>query len=119
MNEEFEFEIHEYTFIPYSRELKYRSHKTRNVKKTIKESRASRSNETKVFLILNGVENEEEAYIFEKRMMMRVFSYEAIRAVELIAGLPFYQYSNDSLIIQLTESLYTRFFRSDEPDPFF
>ncbi len=116
MKEEFKFEIHKYIYIPFSRELKYSFHETNSAKNTIRRLAKSEPDYAKVFLVLNGVENEEEAYVFEKRRMMRVFSYDATRAVEIIACLPFYQYSNDSLIAQLNESLYMRFLREPDED---
>lgn len=109
MKEEFKFSVHEYTYIGHSKELVYRSHETNHASLTIKEIMKGDHSCAKVFLILNGVENEEEAYVFEKRAMMRVYSYDAIKAVEIIACMPFFQYTRSSLIAQLTESIYREF----------
>ncbi len=116
MDEEFKFSIHEYTFIHSENELKHSSHKTNFAKNTIRTLVKNEPDYTKVFLVLNGYENQEEAYVFEKKVMMRVFSYDAIKAVEIIACLPFYQYSNQSLIAQLTESLYITFLNKPDED---
>lgn len=118
MKEEFEFNVHEYTYIPHSRELAYRSHETNFAKNTIRELRRSDPFNTKVFLVLNGCENEEEAYVFEERAMMRVYSYNAIKAVELVACLPFYQYTNQSLIAQLTENMHREFMNRPDENPY-
>ncbi len=103
------YSIHEYAFIKSEKQLVYRYHESNEAKNTIKELVESNRNCTKVFLVLNGVENEEEAYVFEERAMIRVHSYDAIKAVELISCLPFFQYSRDLLIDLLTESMYLNF----------
>lgn len=117
MDEEFEFSIHEYTYIQSENKLKHVSHEAdskKSVKKMIRKSVKREPDYTKVILVLNGFENEEEAYVFENRRMLRVFSYDAFKAVEIIASLPFNVCSHNYLIEELTKNRYTTFL--DEPD---
>lgn len=114
MEQEFKFCIHEYTYIRSENIVKHHFYKTNLAKNMIRSKAKNKLNHTKVFLVLNGCENEEEAYVLEGRNVMRVFSRDAIRAVEVIACLPFYQYSRQLLIEQLTERLYIGFI--NEPD---
>ncbi|MGB0383186.1 MAG: hypothetical protein ACPGWR_00050 [Ardenticatenaceae bacterium] len=116
MEKKFKFEIHEYTFCRGSRRLKYSFHETNSAKNMIRNLAKGNFDCEKVFLVLNGVENEEEAYVFDKRKMGRVFSYHATRAVEIIACLPFYQYGNDSVMEQLAESMYVDFLNKKNED---
>lgn len=110
MDQEFKYSMHVYTYTPETGEFTHMSCETNVAKKKIKELLNSGPFSTaQVFLVLNGRENEEEAYIFEDGAMMRVFSYDAIKAVELIACLPFYQYSDTSLIKQMTKVLHRKF----------
>jgi len=113
MDEEFEFSIHEYTYIHSENELKHSSHKTNFAKNTIRKLVKNEPDYTKVFLVLNGCENQEEAYVFENKRMLRVFSYDAFKAVEIIACLPFNLCSNNYLIEELIRNRYTTFL--DEP----
>ncbi len=108
MKKKSKIQIHEYTFNPYTQKLRHNIHETDSTKKRVKVTELAKYNmSTKVLLVLNGIERDEEAYIFEKGKMMKAYYREAAEAVKSIACLPF---SSKSLIDQLCEYRYTKFF---------
>ena len=109
MKKKSKIQIHEYTFNPYTQKLRHNIHETDSTKKREKviELAKYKSDYTKVLLVLNGIERDEEAYIFEKGKMMKVYYREATEAVKGIACLPF---SAKSLIDQICEYRYSKFF---------
>ena len=72
-----EYSIHEYTFIKSEKKLKHAHHETDFVNNTIRKLVKSEPDYTKVILVLNGCENDEEAYVFEGGKMIIVGSRDA------------------------------------------
>ena len=111
MKKKSKIQIHEYTFKPDTQQLRHSIHEIHEADSTKKKEKvielAQYSMSTKVLLVLNGEERDEEAYIFEKGKMMKVYYREATEAVKGIACLPF---SAKSLIDQICEYRYSKFF---------
>lgn len=98
--------IHEYT-LNEDRRLKHWLHeRDGQINEFIKDRITSDPDNPKVFLILNGIENDEEAIVVENRQLMHLFSRNAILAVQAIACLPF---ERQGLIEAINRKLYTDF----------
>lgn len=108
------YSIHEYTFIKSEKKLKHAHHETDFASNTVRRLIKNEPDYTKVILVLNGCENDEQAYILENKKMITVGSRDAFTAVEIIASLPFYQCTNWSLIDHLSENMFRQFL--DRPD---
>ena len=99
--------IHEYSLSPSDKRLKHSAHKRDGqINEFIKGRIISEPDNQKVFLILNGIENDEEAIVVENRQLMHLFSRNAILAVQTIACLPF---EKQGLIEAINRKLYTDF----------
>ncbi len=108
-----EYRVHEYSY--WNGDLKHRSFSASScneAKHLISGATQGAISEAFVFLILNGIENEEEAWVFEDGRAMYVDSYDAIRAVELISCLPFHHYTDGLLMRQLASSIHDRFMKN-------
>lgn len=110
------YSIHQYTFIESENKITHSSHETDYARNTIRKLMKDQIGRTCVFIVFNGCENDEKAYVFEDEKMLIVGSYDAFRAVEMIACWPFNLYNSKSLIDKLTKNLHREFLNQKDED---